>query len=764
MKQIPSIDKSILSAVFSLFFLLTGCISESDDSKTRGSNGEEEIRFRDSGPITLFVDDYFNNPLEIENQSEIEFLSSDVEIATVSKLGEVKAVGVGSATITAFVESKADVYSYQVDVISTEVTLTARMGSSKTELLLQNHMIGAELMSSDERDCRFKYLVDCDYKDTKTVDDRLISINSIGLKRSGRISLSMGGKTAESIISPARKSAAGQVVEFNGRLWMVMPRTSTVSGNSEVWSSSDAQNWELEVYSPPFSPRSGFKLVVHDSQMWVVGGLDESGKRNDVWTSEDGTVWTQVVEAAAFSNRYHHEVVSFRGKLWLIGGLGGDGNVPDGEIWSSTDGADWSLVGNIPRRFNHRAIVHQGQLVVVGGTNGISLFKQTRLNDVWSTFNGSEWNQLNASAAFSKRFGHELYVHDGLLYLIGGNTEDFQITLPNEIWSTHDAITWEKVTESSDFKSYSFFQVIEFENKIWRFGGGDWVSEDGQNWTDVNESAGEFSLLNSRAVSFNNKLWSLEGSSNHIWSSIDGFEWDATSTIEAMTPRWGATMFVHENKLWLIGGKDLLGEPLYDLWMSDDGISWQEINSKATEFVDDYKVVSHNDRIYLIGGKELAGNQTSQVWSSTDGKTWRQDQESAAFSPRSEFSVESFLGQLWLIGGYDDKELAEVWASLDGREWTLKNQNPEFGALSNFGLTVLGNRLLLNDQGKQWISFDGINWSIFEDAAAYPSWTRDEFIKHSGLLMLIEDNFGSFWTSESGKDWKFNKRVNLSFD
>ena len=101
--------------------------------------------------------------------------------------------------------------------------------------------------------------------------------------------------------------------------------------------------------SADFSPRLGHQVVVHDDQLWLIGG-DDGSRKNDVWSSSDGIAWTQRAASAAFSGRERHRIVAHDNRLWLIGGY--DGSDYGNDIWRSTDGIDWRLGQHA--RFNFR--------------------------------------------------------------------------------------------------------------------------------------------------------------------------------------------------------------------------------------------------------------------------------------------------------------------------------------------------------------------------------------------------------------------------
>jgi hypothetical protein len=71
---------------------------------------------------------------------------------------------------------------------------------------------------------------------------------------------------------------------------------------------------------------------VFNGQIWVLGGWGGS-YFNDVWSSSDGTNWTQVTPVASWGARSQFPAVVFNGQIWVLGGYNG-GILND--VWSSS--------------------------------------------------------------------------------------------------------------------------------------------------------------------------------------------------------------------------------------------------------------------------------------------------------------------------------------------------------------------------------------------------------------------------------------------
>ncbi len=166
-----------------------------------------------------------------------------------------------------------------------------------------------------------------------------------------------------------------------------------------------------------------------------------------------------------------------------MGGRDNSGNTV-AEVWSSTDGADWTLVtGNAAfgPRFRHASVVHNNKMWVIGGTptDGSCV---TPTNDIWSSTNGADWQIVTGAAGFTARFSFNLYSFAGKLWVMCGYTGGCNIT--DDVWSSSDGVTWTPVTSDQDFLQRNSSPSVVFNNKMWIIGGGRSIDENynGQNY------------------------------------------------------------------------------------------------------------------------------------------------------------------------------------------------------------------------------------------------------------------------------------------
>src|SRR6185503_7075937 len=116
------------------------------------------------------------------------------------------------------------------------------------------------------------------------------------------------------------------------RVVLLMALGRLVAGcNSQPGDAADAGQpiptliWTESTPAAAFSPRESFGAVAFAGKMWVIGGGDFGDGTsarffNDVWSSTDGATWTLVTGSAPFSPRWGHTVTVFNDKIWVIGG------------------------------------------------------------------------------------------------------------------------------------------------------------------------------------------------------------------------------------------------------------------------------------------------------------------------------------------------------------------------------------------------------------------------------------------------------------
>lgn len=113
---------------------------------------------------------------------------------------------------------------------------------------------------------------------------------------------------------------------------------------------------------------------------------------------------------------------------------------------------------------------------------------------------------------------------------------------------------------------------------------------------------------------------------NHVWK-FDGTSWSQITAAAQFPARKGHAMAKLGGNLYVIGGENASGL-LGDVWRSaDDGVNWTQV---ATPFSGpgltrtQVCAVTFNNKLVVMGGKDLMSTRFTEVWQSPDGVTWSQ--------------------------------------------------------------------------------------------------------------------------------------------
>ena len=164
------------------------------------------------------------------------------------------------------------------------------------------------------------------------------------------------------------------------------------------------------------------------------------------------------------------------------------------------------------------------------------------------------WREVASAAPWAARDSAASVVFENKIWIMGGlngnrnvDTKHFikywEAPHFNDIWSTDDGERWQLVESASQWPPRRSMSVIEFNNKLWMFGG----------WSPVT------------------------GYTSDVWQSADGASWTKAVANAPWSPREGQTAEVFQNKVWLIGGVNYDARQVKnDIWFSEDGVNWQE--------------------------------------------------------------------------------------------------------------------------------------------------------------------------------------------
>lgn len=302
-------------------------------------------------------------------------------------------------------------------------------------------------------------------------------------------------------------------------------------------------------------------------------------------------VWQQVTDAAAFAPRDGAGALVFNDRMWLLGGWN-PGIFPNktvSEVWSSTDGATWTLENpQAPWERRHTAgnVVHDGKMWVVGGDPLQGHYQ----NDVWNSADGVNWTQVNSSVPWAPRVLHYTVEFNNKIWVMGGQTtpqfapaaEAFH----SDVWNSTDGVLWNEVADNLSWGPRGMIGgAAVFNNRVWILGGG----------------------------TYDTPQRPFRDFYNDVWSSADGVTWQQHLASAPWSPRQYHDVAVFDNRMWVLEGYGPAGSNLKDVWYSADGVNWTEVPATPWAPRHAASVFVYDDALWMVAGN----NMQSDVWKLT---------------------------------------------------------------------------------------------------------------------------------------------------
>lgn len=278
-----------------------------------------------------------------------------------------------------------------------------------------------------------------------------------------------------------------------------------------------------------------------------------------------------------------------------------------------------------------------GDLYLLGGWNTYNPAPSTN-NEVWMLPKGRETWQRLANAPWAPRHGQPCLVHDGKLWVIGGdiNSGYYQ----KDVWCGEPyrgRIKWTEVSANAPWANpgRTLHIGFSFDGKIVVLGG---------------QTLDEFAGASHKANRVEGPYYS------DVWSWSDGAGWVKESDGNAWAPR-GVIMGgpVKDGKMWLIGGGayDTAGLPrVYrnDVWWSDNIADWHQATPNGG-----FPARQFNNTAVLGGELVLfagwSGANMNDLHTSKDGVIWQERKFATPITPRHAASMCRKGNELIMLGG-----------------------------------------------------------------------------------------------------------------
>src|SRR5262249_41921630 len=282
---------------------------------------------------------------------------------------------------------------------------------------------------------------------------------------------------------------------------------------------------------------------------------------------------------------------------------------------------------------------------------------------------------------------------------------------------TESDYAWKKVTDHAAFPEGYNFPLFNFRNQLWVLRSeGNWFSADGHSWTRAELPPLGLRTAYQQYVQFKDAIYALgtmEGDyqnlkvgSRIMKTSDDLKRWELVAAQSELPARvfYGATVFA--GKIWMFGGFD--GKNYFnDVWNSDNGVKWHRVTEQAPWAPrNDPSVFVFQNRLWLLAGGIIDGELFKDVWSTPDGLNWKQENKQMASRPNVGGSVAIYDEKIWIVAvNRNDGFPNAVLVSNDGVNWTERQApwTPRGGVATcvfDGKLFMTGGKYSINENGQ----------------------------------------------------------------
>lgn len=225
--------------------------------------------------------------------------------------------------------------------------------------------------------------------------------------------------------------ASGTTVTYGDFIYVIGGKNNSETGVTAIYGAriktdGGLDNWAIVGQLP--LPLYLHATVVAGDGLFVIGGWDGQGTRTEVWRApflSDGRVGGWVAMPAYPTTLDLHDAVVLNGRIYVIGGWNGvqaQQAVYAAALQGSSLGP-WQRVGDLPQSLYRFAATTDGQrLYVTGGFGG----NETISGAIYVAGTNGD-GSLTAWQTYSlptPLFYHEVLIHDGQLVILGGRNNN----------------------------------------------------------------------------------------------------------------------------------------------------------------------------------------------------------------------------------------------------------------------------------------------------------------------------------------------------
>ncbi len=349
----------------------------------------------------------------------------------------------------------------------------------------------------------------------------------------------------------------------------------------------------------------------------------------EIYTSTDGANWTQRAATEQTLNG-----VSFGGGLFVAVGT-------SGSIFSSQDGLTWVAVPSIVRREIY-AVTYDGHAFVMVGANGIILSSVPKALTVPVPILLSE-TSYNTSVSDTNDDLTAITYGAGQFVVVGNDY--------NTSFSSATAQLW---TQGGSGLGDDYYTGTAFGDGLYvaiDSNGGVYTSTDGSTWT---HETGTQTTLN--GLTFGNGIFVAVGNSGAVFTSSNAKQWAAQKTVGT-----------HDLEAVIYDGANFVAvDDGGFIWTSANGITWASGGTEANGINQALYAITYNGSLYVAVGD---GGQIVTSKTAKPSSIWTQ--------PTNYVITDHFLdGIAWGAGQFVAVG-QEGWivTSPDGINWTANGSS-----------------------------------------------------------------------------------------
>jgi hypothetical protein len=228
-------------------------------------------------------------------------------------------------------------------------------------------------------------------------------------------------------------------------------------------------NWQSTTNLP--IGRSNHSSFIHNGLLYLIGGWDATVRYSEI--NGDGTlgIWDSTVTLP--EGRLAHASVVQNNFVYILGGYTNSVNTGLNDVLFSEinpDGTlnDWQSTTSFTQaRFDHSSIVHNGIIYILGGENRSTIYTDVQYAQVNPDGTIGQWTATTSLPV--PKTAHTCFIFDDKLFVTGGNSNDI---IYAEISQSGEIQEW--TTSSSQFQTNRGNHTsIVYQDFLYIIGGSD---------------------------------------------------------------------------------------------------------------------------------------------------------------------------------------------------------------------------------------------------------------------------------------------------